>query len=74
MTNGANKTMMIPEIIIERLAITPSKEWRCLARAIHLIEDMFYTEHIYEKLSVYAEYIQTCLQHGHTGNNTISSI
>ena len=43
-------------------------------QAIHLIEDMFYTEHIYEKLSVYAEYIQTCLQHGHTGNNTISSI
>lgn len=25
MTKGANKTMMIPEIIIERLAITPSK-------------------------------------------------
>lgn len=28
----------------------------------HLIEDMFYAEHIYEKLSVYAEYIQTLIQ------------
>ncbi|MDN5649675.1 MAG: hypothetical protein L0G93_15255, partial [Acinetobacter sp.] len=25
-------------------------------------EDMFYSEHIYEKLSVYAEYMQTRLQ------------
>lgn len=33
-------------------------------QAIHLVEDMFYAEHIYEKLSVYAEYMQTCLQHG----------
>lgn len=33
-------------------------------QAIQLIEDMFYAEHIYEKLSVYAEYMQTCLQHG----------
>lgn len=32
-------------------------------QAIHLVEDMFYTEHIYEKLSVYAEYMQTRLQH-----------
>jgi hypothetical protein len=32
-------------------------------QTIHLIEDMFYSEHIYEKLSVYAEYMQTCLQH-----------
>lgn len=32
-------------------------------QSIHLIEDMFYSEHIYEKLSVYAEYMQTCLQH-----------
>ncbi|WP_343596243.1 hypothetical protein [Acinetobacter sp.] len=28
----------------------------------HLIEDMFYAEHIYEKISVYAEYIQTLIQ------------
>ncbi|OTG64873.1 hypothetical protein B9T25_12380 [Acinetobacter sp. ANC 4470] len=32
-------------------------------QTINLIEDMFYSEHIYEKLSVYAEYMQTCLQH-----------
>lgn len=32
-------------------------------QAVNLIEDMFYAEHIYEKLSVYAEYIQTCMQH-----------
>ncbi|MGL2988614.1 hypothetical protein [Acinetobacter nosocomialis] len=28
----------------------------------HLIDDMFYSEHIFEKLSVYSEYIQTLLQ------------
>ena len=33
-------------------------------QATQLVEDMFYAEHIYEKLSVYAEYMQTCLQHG----------
>ena len=33
-TIGANKTMMIPEIIMERLAITPSNSCLCLARAI----------------------------------------
>lgn len=32
-------------------------------QATQLVEDMFYAEHIYEKLSVYAEYMQTCLQH-----------
>lgn len=32
-------------------------------QAKHLIEDMFYSEHIIEKLSVYSEYMQTCLQH-----------
>lgn len=32
-------------------------------QAQHLIEDMFYSEHIVEKLSVYSEYMQTCLQH-----------
>ena len=32
-------------------------------QATHLVEDMFYAEHIYEKLSVYAEYVQTRLQH-----------
>ncbi|MEG0482048.1 MAG: hypothetical protein RR569_02970 [Acinetobacter sp.] len=31
-------------------------------QAQHLIEDMFYSEHIIEKLSVYSEYMQTCLQ------------
>ncbi|TCB80409.1 hypothetical protein [Acinetobacter sp. ANC 4173] len=36
-------------------------------QATQLVEDMFYAEHIYEKLSVYAEYMQTCLQ------NTVSS-
>ena len=33
-----------------------------LEQASRLIEDMFYAEYIYEKLSVYAEYIQTWLQ------------
>ncbi len=32
-------------------------------QATHLVDDMFYAEHIYEKLSVYAEYMQTRLQH-----------
>ncbi|RZG76097.1 hypothetical protein [Acinetobacter sp. WCHAc060025] len=31
-------------------------------RAKNLVDDMFYSEHIYEKLSVYAEYMQTQLQ------------
>ena len=31
-------------------------------QATQLVEDMFYAEHVYEKLSVYAEYMQTCLQ------------
>ena len=39
-----------------------------LQQATQLIEDMFYAEHIYEKLSVYAEYMQTCLQHGVSRN------
>ena len=30
--------------------------------ATQLIEDMFYSEHIYEKMSVYGEYIQTQIQ------------
>ncbi len=33
-------------------------------QAAHLIEDMFYSEHIFEKLSVYAEYMQTHIQNG----------
>jgi len=33
-------------------------------QATQLVEDMFYAEHVYEKLSVYGEYMQTCLQHG----------
>lgn len=32
-------------------------------QAKDFIEDMFYAEHIYEKLSVYAEYVQTQIQH-----------
>ena len=32
-------------------------------QAAHLVNDMFYAEHIHEKLSVYAEYMQTRLQH-----------
>ncbi|GAA5006355.1 hypothetical protein GCM10023206_11810 [Acinetobacter puyangensis] len=32
-------------------------------QAKSFIEDMFYAEHIYEKLSVYAEYIQTQIQY-----------
>lgn len=32
-------------------------------QATNFIEDMFYAEHIYEKLSVYAEYVQTQIQH-----------
>lgn len=32
-------------------------------QATHLVDDMFYAEHIYEKLSIYAEYMQTRLQH-----------
>ncbi|CAG68853.1 MULTISPECIES: hypothetical protein [Acinetobacter] len=31
-------------------------------QATHLVEDMFYSEHIFEKLSIYAEYIQTHIQ------------
>lgn len=34
------------------------------SQAAHLIEDMFYSEHIFEKLSVYAEYMQTRIQNG----------
>ena len=30
-------------------------------QAMQLVEDMFYAEHIYEKVSVYAESMQTCL-------------
>lgn len=33
-----------------------------LNQSINLIEDMFYSEQIFEKLSVYAEYIQTKIQ------------
>lgn len=36
-------------------------------QAKQLVEDMFYAEHIYEKLSVYAEYMQTCIQNGVAG-------
>ncbi|EXB67406.1 hypothetical protein ACSVHK_10915 [Acinetobacter nosocomialis] len=32
----------------------------------HLIDDMFYSEHIFEKLSVYSEYMQTLLQSQHS--------
>lgn len=39
-------------------------------QAYQLVEDMFYAEHIYEKLSVYAEYIQTCLQNAISSQNT----
>lgn len=31
-------------------------------QATHLVEDMFYSEHIFEKLSIYAEYVQTNIQ------------
>lgn len=31
-------------------------------QAINLVEDMFYSEHIHEKMSVYGEYIQTRVQ------------
>ncbi|MFI8009531.1 hypothetical protein ACIF8R_04950 [Acinetobacter sp. ABJ_C4_1] len=34
----------------------------------HLIDDMFYSEHIFEKLSVYSEYMQTLLQTQHSLN------
>ncbi|OUC59558.1 hypothetical protein [Acinetobacter seifertii] len=34
----------------------------------HLIDDMFYSEHIFEKLSVYSEYMQTLLQSQHSLN------
>lgn len=40
-------------------------------QATQLVEDMFYAEHIYEKLSVYAEYIQTCLQNAVSNHNTV---
>lgn len=35
-------------------------------QAQHLIEDMFYSEHVHEKLSVYAEFFQTRLKHSLT--------
>jgi hypothetical protein len=38
-------------------------------QAKQLVEDMFYAEHIYEKLSVYAEYMQTCIQNGVSGQS-----
>lgn len=37
-----------------------------LQQSQHLVEDMFYSEHVHERLSVYAEYMQTRRQHrGH---------
>lgn len=42
-------------------------------QAAHLIEDMFYSEHILEKLSVYAEYMQTHIQNG-SSYKTLSMI
>ena len=33
-----------------------------IEQATNLVEDMFYSEHIFEKLSVYSEYMQTQLQ------------
>lgn len=39
-------------------------------QATHLVDDMFYAEHIFEKLSVYAEYMQTRLQHDANKRNT----
>ncbi|MCH7337214.1 hypothetical protein [Acinetobacter sp. NIPH 2699] len=42
-------------------------------QATHLIEDMFYSEHIFEKLSVYAEYMQTHIQNG-TGYRALTTI
>lgn len=42
-------------------------------QAAHLIEDMFYSEHIFEKLSVYAEYMQTRIQNG-SSYKTLSMI
>ena len=42
-------------------------------QAAHLIEDMFYSEHIFEKLSVYAEYMQTHIQNG-SSYKTLSMI
>lgn len=38
-------------------------------QAKQLVEDMFYAEHIYEKLSVYAEYMQTCIQNEVSGES-----
>ncbi len=38
-------------------------------QAKQLVEDMFYAEHIYEKLSVYAEYVQTSLQNTGSSNS-----
>ena len=43
------------------------------AQATHLVDDMFYSEHIYEKLSVYAEYMQTRLQHEISLNRVVIS-
>ena len=42
-------------------------------QATHLVDDMFYSEHIYEKLSVYAEYMQTRLQHEISLNRVVVS-
>lgn len=42
-------------------------------QAAHLIEDMFYSEHIFEKLSVYTEYMQTHIQNG-SSYKTLSMI
>ncbi|WP_258579652.1 hypothetical protein [Acinetobacter baumannii] len=37
-----------------------------VSQMTHLIDDMFYSEHIFEKLSVYSEYMQTLLQSQHS--------
>lgn len=46
--------------------LTQSDRFFSVLQTTNLIEDMFYAEHIYEKLSVYAEYIQTQIQNTQT--------
>ncbi len=52
---------------------TQSDRFFSVLQTTNLIEDMFYAEHIFEKLSVYAEYIQTHIQNAQTTQKILIS-
>ncbi len=53
--------------------LTQSDSFFSVLQTTNLIEDMFYAEHIYEKLSVYAEYIQTHIQNAQSTQKILLS-